>query len=191
MLIATNFFNTLIICGRCERTPHVVIDLLRRNTYVNRWCLHLHSLAFGVFSIHRWIQFSAFHHNTTQLVYLHESTTSFRSQPGEPSVSWRAYIITSLPTLIYLKATSSIAFATVVIYYNHHQHISCAHLLEQLRSSRRQTSEGIDNVYIIVSPISSTVSSFHVMGHTPRNYICEKCTNVVSPASHLILQRIY
>jgi hypothetical protein len=34
ILIATNFFNTFIICGRCERTPHVVIDLLKRNTYV-------------------------------------------------------------------------------------------------------------------------------------------------------------
>ncbi len=56
----------------------------------------------------------------------------------------------------------------VVIYYNHHQHISWSHSLEQLRSSHRHLSEGIDNVYIIVSQISFTVLSFHVMGHTSR-----------------------
>ena len=127
-----NLFNTFIWWDRFERTPHIVIDLLKWNNHMQNWCrLHLHSIAFGVVSIHRQIQFCVFHHHTTQLVYIHENTTSFRLQLtttwGKPSPSWRVYIITSLTTLNYLQVTSSFFRVNTFpenIYWNNFVHLT-------------------------------------------------------------------
>jgi hypothetical protein len=102
-LLLSNVCDARSRGGRCERNPHVMNGLLKRNTHAR-----LVSSAFTFDRIRRRF------HPSSNTVARSSSSHCPHSSTGKQHHQ-----------------------LTVVIYCNHHHHISCAHLLEQHRSSPR------------------------------------------------------